>query len=77
MDRCDVRTLRMAQTEPSGGCSDALLTSVCACDDMMFFFDDGAKGLRFRHPHHTAGSARSRVTYRTLGSPLRDGVGQI
>ena len=50
MDGCDVRTLRMAQTEPSGSCSDAQLTSVCACDDIMFFFDDGANGASFRTP---------------------------
>ena len=77
MDGCDVRTLRMAQTEPSGSCSDAQLTSVCASDDIMFFSMTERTGLRFGHRRDTGGSARSRETCRTLWSPLRDGVGQI
>ena len=37
MDGCDVRTLRMAETEISGSCVEAQLTSVSAIDDIMFF----------------------------------------
>ena len=76
-DGCDVRTLRMAETEPSGMCFEAQLTSVCASDDIMFFSMTERTGLRFGHRRDTGGSARSCETCRTLWSPLRDGVGQI
>ena len=76
-DGCDVRTLGMAETEPSGMCFEAQLTSVCASHDIMFFWEVEANGLRFGRLRDTAGSARSRETCRTLWSPLDDGVGQI